>query len=1610
MENLNENQIKAFDGSEVKKYYKNQTDHLNVPEGEVWTDTLFSHDEFALHSKEYRENKKSFYPEQLEFIKNEIKVDKVEFKRAMDVYKEDHYYVFEDTIDVNDIMQGAFSDCYFLSAVASLTEFPQFIFSKFLTKVPNSKGYYEVILFIDGEWQIVVVDDYFPFAKGTKSYAFTGSHNNELWVLLLEKAWAKVNGGYSNIVLGHVSDAFQALTGFSYEHVKDITIFTQDELWEKVKKSDDIGYIMCTGTKNEKFVTNYGLVQGHAYTLISAKEKNDKVKNIRLLRLFNPWGRQEWTGDWSDHSPLWDKELADFFLKKEEDDGLFFMDLASYPSYYESLYICHMMYDSVITSYQVPSDQSKKPLFFNFDVQEDTDAKISVFLKHWRFNRDILGIERPTSLVLARINEAGEVDFLKGQFTLKEDIHFIQRLEKGRYIAWVYSVVQEIDNPYTLRFAAEKAYTSHFIGEDAKFEVINYLIGQHKKYELDNDPTANKSAFVLDNDLTLKSAGIFSYVAINYDKKNTMDLIITPGDISPFFSMIAVGADKKAKVTLTCNDIFVFSVIRNTESEEVFKITNKRDRSRVKNKTPNTFEEVKAFIAGKVENPPFDTFKYRFPAKNDLSIKKYFEKKGQVIKDKYYEKDLLEENKFIAEEIIKHFNEKGETPEYWLEKNSEGYYMGQKKIENNLYYGAKFYEGSKDYYIGWFRDDLFYQEGRYFKNNKLYYKGDYKNGKMHGYGVLFSENRDIFRGSFVDGRKKGLHRIYHENTNSLTICFMDNDKRYGYALEVNYPQRTTRIAFYKDDNLYNFLVIEYEPFFKAVFNEDYFLCADPIKTYPHYLSNFETKLRERLPCDNLDDLLLKRIHMEKKENKDTRKYDPFMYDMLRDLTANYYTLIDILQDHEGNMYMQTREKTDKVYRLNDLQCYVFFLGITNEKPLYDKAVRWIVFGLDQVLKYVGGYNPTINARYYEANGSGRYLHALQDGIAYYYFPERGCSFGDYSFKEGDQVFETYYFSGFQNNYVHIKQVEDDKKRKEKEEKEKKDGEDNEDDDDEDKKKKKRKNRKQEEEEKIEENQEVQNEDGEENVNTRPVEKKEEKKKGPNLDEITGKRYDYFIPKKEVEELHMEKLYTRELYKKENLKGKEDDRYKQIFCELLRKYYPFFYTLPAGKASDDDEKFDWLKFEIEYNKYVDKVLTLQILHSTVPVIEYYDIKKDNVIEEKLVSRSVIFEKAIGTHNTNNGKQFYHGAIREFKRHGKGIERFLLENDQEKHMHMIYNKKERDSYNLQWIFGDNSTCESYYYNDGFRCSESLNLDMLEKQNVIGKNEEPEERKERRRFNDVKIMNKMYKVYLKPEEYVARGLDKVEGINYRKTTTKEKLLKWPVKAEPDKRPVGIEIDSEFTNLKELYSMYEKPAFLLDLLLTVINPSGHPHLNWTWKHMINGFYLGEVDPFDQCCGRGLMIYTSYSRNQGAYLGYWDADVRHGSGITINLKKKRFYCCNFYIDEEMTNDEREVQKEIYDKLVEEGFQYRQRRDYSDEIDKPEVFIEHDTEDGNPLVLEDKLEVLQLFAGKDDDVIKPINLVSVEEDPNAPKSSSKNINIVEIFELVNSISKKFVKE
>lgn len=63
-----------------------------------------------------------------------------------------------------------------------------------------------------GQWRLVNIDDFIPcFPNGDPM--FSRNSTNQIWMMLLEKAYAKLHGGYKNIMYGQVTDALSDLTG-----------------------------------------------------------------------------------------------------------------------------------------------------------------------------------------------------------------------------------------------------------------------------------------------------------------------------------------------------------------------------------------------------------------------------------------------------------------------------------------------------------------------------------------------------------------------------------------------------------------------------------------------------------------------------------------------------------------------------------------------------------------------------------------------------------------------------------------------------------------------------------------------------------------------------------------------------------------------------------------------------------------------------------------------------------------------------------------------------------------------------------------------------------------------------------------------------------------------------------------------------------------------------------------------------------------------------------------------------------------------------------------------------------------------------------------------------
>lgn len=119
--------------------------------------------------------------------------------------------IFVGKPEPQDIKQGYLGDCYFLAGLAALAERPDRIYNLFLLQEKNEQNYYSVKMLYKGKWMTIDMDEYVPWLGNGP--AFSKSVDSELWVILLEKAWAKIYTSYKRIEAGFPEEPLHDLTG-----------------------------------------------------------------------------------------------------------------------------------------------------------------------------------------------------------------------------------------------------------------------------------------------------------------------------------------------------------------------------------------------------------------------------------------------------------------------------------------------------------------------------------------------------------------------------------------------------------------------------------------------------------------------------------------------------------------------------------------------------------------------------------------------------------------------------------------------------------------------------------------------------------------------------------------------------------------------------------------------------------------------------------------------------------------------------------------------------------------------------------------------------------------------------------------------------------------------------------------------------------------------------------------------------------------------------------------------------------------------------------------------------------------------------------------------------
>lgn len=205
-----------------------------------------------------------------------------------------------------DVLQGGIGSCWFISALSVIAERPELLSNILVTKSYNANGLHTIRLCKRGEWVTINIDDYLPCDKKGK-VIFAYARYRQLWVSFIEKALAKLYGGYKAIVSGACVEGLQTLTGEPCEiiYLDNAQRNLNDQfydyktnlnhhdnpwnLWTKLLYANNSGYLMTTLCYKDDLrffdMQRVGLFKRHIYSVLDVREFSNNGQIINLVKL-----------------------------------------------------------------------------------------------------------------------------------------------------------------------------------------------------------------------------------------------------------------------------------------------------------------------------------------------------------------------------------------------------------------------------------------------------------------------------------------------------------------------------------------------------------------------------------------------------------------------------------------------------------------------------------------------------------------------------------------------------------------------------------------------------------------------------------------------------------------------------------------------------------------------------------------------------------------------------------------------------------------------------------------------------------------------------------------------------------------------------------------------------------------------------------------------------------------------------------------------------------------------------------------------------------------------------------------------------------------------------
>ena len=415
--------------------------------------------------------------------------EKIEWKSARKIWGEE-VSIFGEAISLDDIQMGLVKDTYFVAAIKALAQFPSIITQLFkTTNLPKDNSGIQIFLKIEGVWTIYIIDDSFPVSKETGNPIFCNSPTKHIWAVLLEKAWAKANLGYANILKGLPIEVFRTFTPFCIIPI-DVPKEDHESLWENIKIAVRNNCIMTATTKEgTPGLENVGLVKNNSYILLTADEKEEKNKSertLKLLKFLNPLVEGEWIGPFSKNSKKWTDELRKYFdyeIPKDEDEELlnrnkFFITYEHLRQYFYLINILIPLRPCICKTISIPKERAGSYNILKIKFGNKGVFSFSIERQLTRFHKDLKeDHEIIENILLAKIYKEDKT-FIYLDTCFNETLS--TRVEPGEYLVEFnldYKTMEVNDiRPYNIHIASSIEFQLKMADPDDDLTVMKTIM------------------------------------------------------------------------------------------------------------------------------------------------------------------------------------------------------------------------------------------------------------------------------------------------------------------------------------------------------------------------------------------------------------------------------------------------------------------------------------------------------------------------------------------------------------------------------------------------------------------------------------------------------------------------------------------------------------------------------------------------------------------------------------------------------------------------------------------------------------------------------------------------------------------------------------------------------------------------------------------------------------------------------------------------------------------------------------------------------------------------------------------------------------------------------